>query len=129
MIGNAVKALLESNAAITTLFGEKIFPVIVPQKISGASLTYGCTGIEVEHSKEESYLNAVKVEIRVNSKDYVLVQNASRTIRATLNKVKGTYSSIEISDIEFKDYTDGWDGEHERFVGVLDFHFYTDENF
>ena len=129
MIGNAVKALLESNATITTLFGDKIFPVVIPQEITGAALIFGCTGIEVEHSKEESHLNAVKVEIRIHSKDYVLVQNAARGVRATLNKVKGTFSSIEISDIEFMDYTDGWDGEHERFVGALDFHFYTDENF
>lgn len=129
MIGNAVKSILESNAAIVTAFGVHIYPVIIPQEVKGNVLIYGVKSIEVEHSKDASHLNAVEVDIHIYSKDYVFVQNQARAVRAELNKRKGTFSSIEISDIEFMDYSDDYDTKGERFCGILTFHLLTDENF
>lgn len=129
MIGNAVLAMIKSNAAITTAFGTNIFPVIIPQEIKGNVLIFGVKSIEVEHSKDASHLNAVEVDIHIYSKDYPFVQNQSRKVRDVLNKNKGTFSGIEISDVEFQDYSDDYDTKGERFCGILTFHFFTDENF
>lgn len=129
MIGDAVLAMIKSNAAITAAFGDRIFPVIIPQEVKGNVMIFGVKSIEVEHSKNASHLNAVEVDIHIYSKDYVFVQSQCRATRSTLNKNKGTFAGIVISDVEFQDYSDDYDTKGERFCGILTFHFFTDENF
>jgi hypothetical protein len=129
MIGDAISEILNGSVIITNLFGDKIYPVMLPQQVTGTSLVYGIKGIDPIHSKNESHLNEIHVQFLIFSKDFALVQSAARALRSVLNKNRGTYAGITISDIEFDDYQDGTDSDHERFCGVLDFNFYTDENF
>lgn len=129
MIGKAIKELLLASPNIITLFGDRIYPIMVPQTIDGLSLIFGITGVDPTHSKDASHLDGVEVTVQFYSKDYNLIQTSAQTIRTVLNKRKGTFGGIEISDSEFLDYQDAWDGKNERFTGTIIFKFMCNDNY
>jgi hypothetical protein len=129
MIGKAINELLTNAASVTAIIGTKFFPVNAPQQESNPFLVYGVTDTMNTNTKEETIMDAVQVQIHCYAKTYIIAQEISHQVRLALEKKKGVFAGIGISDIEFDNFKDAYDNKNERFVGELTFKFYVNGNY
>lgn len=129
MIGKAINELLSNASSVTAIIGTKFFPVNAPQQETNPFLVYGITDTDNTSSKDKTIMDAVQVEIHCYSKTYIMAQEISYQVRLALEKKKGVFAGIGISDIEFDNYKDAYDNKSERFVGELTFKIYVNGNY
>jgi|AntAceMinimDraft_16_1070373.scaffolds.fasta_scaffold54731_1 hypothetical protein len=119
MIGASLYSLLTAHAPLIALVGSKIYPVQAKQGEKDPMVVYGITKQRAEPTKAAASIeDYVMMEVVVYAKDYDLMHQISKEVRNALDKKSGTIAGNIISEINFEDFSDGWEQERESYAGV-----------
>ncbi len=108
----ALLAALEADPAAAALFGDRIYPVIIPQSSpqGAATLTY-----QFEQSQHDTTLTApagiryVSILFRVSSFDHADIESGREVIRNFFQGFRGELDGLPIIYIYFDTENDGYD--------------------
>jgi hypothetical protein len=119
MIGPSIYSLLSGDSQLTTLVGDRIYPVQATQGKKDPMIVFGITKQEGQHTKSfTSPEDWITVEVLVYSKKYDQCHDIHKRIRTVIDGYAGTISGNTISQISFMDFEDGWEEEREAFAGI-----------
>lgn len=118
-VGAAVRTLLEANDELTSLVGNKIFPVATQEDMLRPFLIYQRTGLNPAYTKDDRSFDSVYVGISIISDTYTgSIAVASAVIKA-LERKRGIYAGLNIDDIMLADSNESAD--EINFIQDLEF--------
>jgi len=105
-IGKALYYILSTNTAVKGLVSAKIYPAETPQAVEMPVILYSISSINPTTSKDGvSDLDIYTVDISAFSNKYDEAVDIYQAIRDVLDRYRGTASTIEIDQINFKGLT------------------------
>lgn len=108
-VGAAVRTLLEANDELTSLVGNKIFPVAAQEDTLRPFLIYQRTGLNPAYTKDAREYDSVFMGITIVSETYSgSIAVASAVIKALEHK-RGVYAGLNIDDIMLADSNESAD--------------------
>jgi hypothetical protein len=132
----ALRAYLIADAALSAMVGgERVFPVVLPQGVTAASIVYTRISGQGDHDMSgPSGLNRVRVQIDAWSQDADEADALARLIKARLDGFSGPISlggspeaSVTVQGAFFDTQRDDYDSEAEMHRVSQDFLCWVEE--
>lgn len=102
MIGKVIYNRLESDAAISGIVQDKIYPDIVPQNVTYPFVVYTITNsTPVDYKDGQSNLEEITVQIDCYTQSYDDTQTLANNIRNNLDRFTGTVEGVEVTTIKY----------------------------
>lgn len=98
-IGKVIYNILANDETLTTLVNKRIFPLVAEQGTLYPFIIYRRTNIDTNSNKDENG-EIIYVELNIVSNNYQNSVEVAEQVRKILEHKSGTYSEIEIDDIE-----------------------------
>ena len=118
MIGIALYTALTASSSITDVVGQNIYPVAIPQAVTGPCIVYAIGSSLPNPTKDgPSTLDTVLCDVFCIAKHYAVVDSLAETIRTTLE----AYTASEIQSIRYQTESDDFDQETEQYIRQIQF--------
>ena len=102
IVGKAIYYLLTNATDVTDIVSTRIYPEVAQQDADLPFIVYNVTNNEPTDTKPEpSKLDTAQVEVNIYSDSYRQVIDLSVAVRAALDRVKGTYSGVDVQSIQY----------------------------
>lgn len=129
MIGKAIYNLLSTNAGVSAIVGNKIFPVVIEQEKQPPAITYRLSGKSPNETKTAvSSLDRPQVEITAVSVKYEQLDDMAEKIRLAIDGKKGVFGGVNITNSYYIDEEDDYDQEARAYLRVLTFQIWIKRN-
>ena len=101
-VGKAIYYLLTNASDVTAIVGTRIYPEVAQQNAALPYIVYNVSNNEPSDTKREpSKLDTAEVEVNVFSEKYTQAIDMGVAVRAALDRVKGTYSGVNVQSIQY----------------------------
>lgn len=122
--GKAVYGILSANSGVTDLVGTRIFPEIAEQEAATPFIVYQLQSVAPEDTHDgPSKLDEVRFEFLCYADTYNEAADLGEKVRAALDRVKGTFNSINVESVQFNDVDVEIEYQPRRYSQVLKFTF------
>ena len=102
IVGKAIYHLLTNATAVTDIVGTRIYPEVAQQDGDLPYIVYNVSNNEPSDTKPEpSKLDTAEIEVNLYSSSYSQVIDMAVAVRAALDRVKGTYSGVNVQSIQY----------------------------
>lgn len=109
-IREAIVAAILADGPTTSIFGQSIFPLVIPEGTNPPALTYQVDELDpIKSLQGESGLAKVQVSLVARSKNMEDCLAATKTLRNLLISFRGTLSGIRIKGVFKRKEADGYD--------------------
>ena len=123
-IGKAIYGILSGTTAVTDIVGTKIFPEIAEQETAVPFVIYQVQSVQPEDTHDgPSKLDEVRVEVLCYDDAYNGAADLASAVRAALDRVSGTYNSVNVESVQFNDVDFEIEYDPRRYSQVLTFTF------
>lgn len=109
MIGKVVYNLLSNASAVTDIVGADIYPEIAPEGVTAPCIIFDVMNITPQYSRSGLSYDQSTVDIDMFEKDYTDSVDLMMAVRAAVERVSGTYNTVEITFAEIQSILSGWD--------------------
>lgn len=101
-VGKAIYNLLLSNADLRAIVDTRIFPEVAQQDAVLPYVVYNVSSNEPSDTKREpSKLDTAQIEVNLYSTSYTECIDMATHTRAALDRVRGTYSGVNVQSIQY----------------------------
>jgi hypothetical protein len=114
MISTAIYEILTTNAGVSALLGDKIYPIRTPQTIGEPFLIY-MVDERPENTKDKNNLDIIDLDISIFSSQFDNMEAINAATRTALDFYSGTLSGSNIDAIYFEDSRQGFDDNANLF--------------
>lgn len=116
--GKVIYSLLSASTDLQAIVGQKIFPVVIPEKTGMPAMVYALEGNQPTQIKQAaSPIDVLTYSITIFVDDFAEAQAAMDAVRAALDQQSGTIAGAEIDNITFQGEADEpYDFEKQFFV-------------
>jgi hypothetical protein len=122
--GKAVYGILSANSGVTDLVGTRIFPEIAEQEAATPFIIYQLQSVAPEDTHDgPSKLDEVRFEFLCYADTYNEAADLGEKVRAALDRVKGTFNSVNVESVQFNDVDVEIEYQPRRYSQVLKFTF------
>ena len=102
IVGKAIYHLLTNATDVTDIVSTRIYPEISQQDADLPYIVYAIANNEPTDTKPEpSKLDTAQVEVNIYSDSYTQAIDLAVAVRAALDRVKGTYSGVDVQSIQY----------------------------
>ena len=102
IVGKAIYYLLTNATDVTDVVSTRIYPEIAQQDAALPYIVYNVANNEPTDTKPEpSKLDTAQVEVNIYSDSYTEAIDLAVAVRAALDRVKGTYSGVNVQSIQY----------------------------
>lgn len=116
MIQGIVQSLLDSPT-VTSLLGQKVFPVVAPQAVKKPYVTARIVANAPNQNKDAaSTLDAVTFQVFSYSEKYSEVDAIDNAVRSVIDNASGEVEGIQFDRIYFETHQDLFDQEDQAFM-------------
>ena len=113
-VGLGIFSILSGNSAVGSLVVERIFPNVAPRTTTFPFIIYEVDGDTPNDTKSSvSVVDVNNVTISCYSKTYSEACDLAQKIRTALDRVSGTFGTINFQSIQYDGYNDVFDDNHE----------------
>lgn len=125
MIEKAIYYTLINSTDITDVISDRIYPVVVPQKVEFPAISHSISSSRPEKAKdEESTMTSDIIQIKVMHNEFGIAKTLGETVRELFDNLKGDVNTVEIDTTKFEGSTILFDEEAEVFMNILTFNFF-----
>lgn len=125
MIGEAIYYVLQTTSAITNVVDDRVYPVVVPQKVEFPAIVYTKASSDAENTKDEvSTIENATVQIKVMHPSMVKVKDLGAAVRKAFDNLSGTINGIEIDTTKYQGATVIYDEDAQVFMNIITFNFF-----
>mgnify|MGYP002639966762 CR=1 FL=1 len=122
MISGAIYSILSGNAAVAAIVGTKIYPEIAPQGDAMPFIVYQIQSALPETTKDStSKLDTYQINIICFGNDYDVLFTLEAAVRTAIDRYKGTVSSTNIDQANFKGMNSGYDETANVFINESEY--------
>ena len=122
--GIAAYVILSQNTDVTNIVGVNIFPEVAEQETATPFIVYQLLSVAPEDTHDgPSTLDEVRFEFLCYADSYALAADLGSKVRGALDRVSGTYNSVNVESIQFNDVDIDTIDAPRRFAQVLTFTF------
>ena len=122
--GIAAYVILSQNTDVTDIVGVNIFPEVAEQETATPFIVYQLLSVAPEDTHDgPSTLDEVRFEFLCYADSYALAADLGSKVRGALDRVSGTYNSVNVESIQFNDVDIDTIDAPRRFAQVLTFTF------
>ena len=101
-VGKAIYYLLTNANDVTEIVGTRIFPEVAQQDADLPYIVYNVSNNEPSDTKKApSKLDTADVEVNCFATNYSQVIDMGVAVRAALDRVKGTYSGVNVQSVQY----------------------------
>lgn len=101
-VGKAIYYLLTNASDVTEIVGTRIFPEVAQQDADLPYIVYNVSNNEPSDTKKApSKLDTADVEVNCFATNYSQVIDMGVAVRAALDRVKGTYSGVNVQSVQY----------------------------
>ena len=101
-VGKAIFDLLLGDADLRAIVNNRIFPEVAQQDADLPYVVYNISSNEPSDTKREpSKLDTAQVEVNLYSTSYSECIDMATHVRAALDRVRGTYSGVNVQSIQY----------------------------
>lgn len=101
-VGKAIYYLLTNATDVTDVVSTRVYPEIAQQDADLPYIVYAIANNEPTDTKPEpSKLDTAQVEVNIYSQSYTEAIDLAVAVRAALDRVKGTYSGVNVQSIQY----------------------------
>lgn len=125
MIGKVISTALKQSADVTALFGDRIYPIIIPQDTDTLpAITYQISNLNAVKSKSATVSLDGDVEITVYCSTYSQLQDAVVKIILALDRniITKTVDTQTVSYFSYQSYSEGFEEDREVYTADLSFY-------
>ena len=102
IVGKAIYYLLTNATDVTDVVSTRIYPEVAQQDSDLPFIVYNVTNNEPTDTKPEpSKLDTAQVEVNIYAESYTEAIDLAVAVRAALDRVKGTYSGVNVQSIQY----------------------------
>jgi hypothetical protein len=102
IVGKAIYYLLTNATDVTDIVSTRVYPEIAQQDATLPYIVYAIANNEPTDTKPEpSKLDTAQIEVNIYSDSYRQAIDLAVAVRATLDRVKGTYSGVDVQSIQY----------------------------
>jgi len=102
IVGKAIYYLLTNATDVTDVVSTRVYPEIAQQDADLPYIVYAIANNEPTDTKPEpSKLDTAQVEVNIYSQSYTEAIDLAVAVRAALDRVKGTYSGVNVQSIQY----------------------------
>ena len=128
MIGKAITNILTSDAALTVLVGNKIYPIVIALDTALPAVVYAVDSIEPVYTKDGWAYDTCTFKVTSYAKDYAGVQDVAEAVRAALELKSGTFAGSTVSKIYMTGQEEYYQLDAEVYITRLSFTTKIDAN-
>lgn len=126
MASRVIYGILSANATVAGFVGTKIYPVRTPQAKALPYIVFNQLSIDPSDNKSlVSKLDTVYFNVAVFANDYdtgtANILTISAAVRTALDRVSGTYSTVNCQSIRYEDEADGYDEGAKCYIREMRF--------
>lgn len=100
-----------------------VYPVTAPQGTAFPYLVYEVLTSEEEGVKSAVWIDNITVLLMIYDTTYTSVCAKANSIRALLDRMKGTVSSVIVDSCQFVTESDDYDGDLQCFIKMCEYKF------
>lgn len=102
--GKAIYYLLANNENITTEVGTRIYPELAPQDAALPFIFFEVVSVDPDGYKDgPAAIDEVRIEVSAVADTYDSACTIGSKVRGALDRIYGTYNSVNVESIEFTD--------------------------
>jgi len=110
----AIVDILENDANVSAVVGDRIFPIFIPQEKAFPAITYERIDTDPKDTKDGlSTLDMPLIDIDLWGKDFKVLKDLARDVRKALDRFSGRRQSVEIQSIQFDNEIQAFSDEKE----------------
>lgn len=114
MIRASLYAYLSSQTGITNLVGQRIYPVVRPQGVSGDAICFWRTSGGHDHNLTGSSGTAIpSFSIEVLSDSYTQAEIIAEAVREAMQGFSGTMGTTQVKTVILEDEKDAYDAPQD----------------
>jgi len=123
MIEKAINTLMENDAGIGALAGNRIYPVILPQNATQPCITYQRDGSERSSTFNSGQIDFVGATFQIDAwgESYSAARTLGDAIRSALMNYSGTVASVAINNIRMIADLDQYEDEPKLYRHSMSF--------
>lgn len=125
MIGKVISTALKQSVDVSALFGDRIYPVIIPQDTDTLpAITYQITNLNAVKSKSATVTLDGDIDITIYCKTYSELQDAVIKVILALDRniITKTVDAQYISYFSYQSYNEGFEEDREVYTAELNFY-------
>lgn len=108
----AIVDVLENDADVSAIIGDRIFPLVIPQEKALPAITYERVDTDPNDTKSgASTLDGDLIDLDLWGKDFAVLKDLAKKIRTTLDRFSGTRQGIIVQSIQYQNQVVGFSAE------------------
>ena len=122
--GKAVYGILSTNTEVTDIVSTRIYPEIAEQEAPVPFIVYQVQNVSPEDTHDgPSTLDEIRFEFLCYDATYNGAAELGDKVRGALDRVQGTYNTVNVQSVQFNDVDTEIIDEPRRYAQVLTFTF------
>lgn len=121
MIGKVIKYKFDNTAALSSVFGSRVYPLLADIEAVKPFCVYSVTNILPQGSKDsDSHIDEIAVDLDLVGDRYSTLQDAVENVRSAFARMKETILGVEVQSCTFNGASEVYNVDAETYTVSID---------